>query len=254
MRHLEPALGRYPEDGAQRYSLVDMSESLLLILELAVSYQVTPKLRVGAGLQNMIFQLASTMVFSGCPGQTLCAPEDPEMDALGKVTQLDLFNPSGVLGVQYDVARRVRAGLALQLPFFVAGKGKFETVLPSSGFYDGATVVGDRADVSFTLPPILRAGVEAGLGARWKAELAASIEFWSMHDELAIEPRDVRILRGELERTVKDFREPTAGAQFCDRDCEDGAAGIPAASPPSVGRVAIVNGLAAHTVGRDFAI
>jgi carbon storage regulator CsrA len=67
-------------------------------------------------------------------------------------------------------------------------------------------------------------------------------------------PRDVRILRGELERTVKDFREPTAGAQFCDRDCEDGAAGIPAASPPSVGRVAIVNGLAAHTVGRDFAI
>jgi long-chain fatty acid transport protein len=187
------ALGRYPEDGAQRYSLVDMSESLLLIFEVAVSYQVTPKLRVGAGLQNMVFQLASTMVFSGCPGQTVCAPEDPELDALVKVTQLDLFNPSGVLGVQYDLARRVRAGLAFQLPFFVSGKGKLDTVLPDSGFYEGASVTGDRADVSFTLPPILRAGVEAGLGARWKAELAGSIEFWSMHDELAIEPRDVRI-------------------------------------------------------------
>ncbi|HTM20985.1 MAG TPA: outer membrane protein transport protein [Kofleriaceae bacterium] len=186
-------LGRYPQDGAQRYSLVDMSESLLLIMEVALAYQVSDKLRVGAGLQNMVFQLASTMVFSGCPGQTVCAPEDPEMDALGKISQLDWFSPSGVLGVQYDLARRLRVGAALQLPFWISGKGHFETVLPDSGFYDGASVVGDRADVSFTLPAIARAGIEAGLGARWKAELAGSIEFWSMHDDFDVQPRDVRI-------------------------------------------------------------
>ncbi len=185
-------LGRYPEDGSQRYSLIDMSESLLVIAEAAIAYRVSDRLRVGAGLQNMVFQLSSTMIFSGCPGQTVCAPEDPEWDALGKVTQLDAFNPSGVVGIQYDLSSSLRAGLAFQLPFFVAGKGKFETVLPPSGFYDGATVVGDRADVSFTLPPILRAGLEAG-SKRWRAELAGTIEFWSMHDELAIEPVDVRI-------------------------------------------------------------
>ena len=98
-----------------------------------------------------------------------------------------------MLGVQYDVSDTLRAGLAFQLPFFVSGQGKFETVLPPSGFYDGASVVGDRADVKFTLPPILRAGVEAALGPRWRAELGGSIEFWSMHDQLEVEPVDVRI-------------------------------------------------------------
>jgi len=187
------ALGRYPEGGAQRYSLVDMSESLLVIAEVAVAYRVSPHLRIGVGLQNMISEMASTMVLSGCPGQTVCAPEDPELDALSKVSQLDPFSPSGVVGVQVDVSPTVRAGMSFQLPFKVSGSGKFETLLPPSGFYDGAQVVGDRADISFTLPPILRLGTQLALTPRWRAELDGTVEFWSMHKAIDIEPRDVRI-------------------------------------------------------------
>lgn len=187
------ALGKYPEDGPQRYSLVTMSESLLAITEVAIGYWLTDRVRVGAGLQNMGVFMAASIVFSGCPGQIVCAPEDPEFDAVGKVTQLDVFNPSAVFGAQIDVSEMLRAGLAIQLPFFVSGSGKFQTRLPSSGFFDGAQVVGDRADVSFTWPAVLRAGVEMQPLPRWKFELAGSIEFWSLHDEFSIEPRDVRI-------------------------------------------------------------
>jgi long-chain fatty acid transport protein len=187
------ALGKYPDEGPQRYSIVDLSESLMAITEVAVGYWLTDTVRVGAGLQNMGFFMASSIVFSGCPGQTVCAPEDPEFDAMGKVTQLSVFNPSGVVGAQVDLGQKIRLGASFQLPFFVSGKGSFETRLPPSGFFDGAEVVGDRADVSFTWPAALRMGVEAQPVDRLKVELAGSIEFWSLHDEFLIEPKDVRI-------------------------------------------------------------
>ncbi len=186
-------LGRYPEDGPQRYSLVNLTETALIIFEASVAYRVSDKLRVGAGLQNMVTRMASTVVFSGCPGQTVCAPEDPEFDALGKVKMLDLFNPSGVFGVQFDATKKVHLGASFQLPFRVGGTGSFETRLPSSGFYNGATVVGNKADVSFWLPPILRIGVEVQPAKRWRAELAATTEMWKVQDKMSITPRNVRI-------------------------------------------------------------
>jgi long-chain fatty acid transport protein len=186
-------LARYPTDGAQRYSLIDLSETLLVYLQATVAFRVTEKLRVGAGIQNLFASLSSTLVFSGCPGETVCAPEDPEFDALSRVDQRDFFNPSGVLGVQYDATDTVRTGLAVQLPVRVSGDGEFQTVLPSSGFYDGAEVVGDTANLAFTIPAMIRLGVEVDPIERWRVELAGSVELWSQHDEFTIEPKDVRI-------------------------------------------------------------
>jgi long-chain fatty acid transport protein len=186
-------LGKYPEAGPQRYSLVDLSRSLLAVIEVAYGHQLGERLRLGAGVQNMVFYMDSTVAFSACPGQTVCAPEDPEFDAVGKVTQLSPFNPSAVLGAQYAATDWLRVGLAAQLPFFIGGSGKIQTRLPSSGFFEGAEVRGDEAEVSFTLPAALRLGVEAQPLASWKVELATQIEFWSQHDEFLIEPRNVRI-------------------------------------------------------------
>lgn len=186
-------LGKYPEAGPQRYTLIDLSESLLAITEIAVGYRVSDRLRVGVGVQNMGFFMSSTVAFSSCPGEVPCAPEDPEFDAIGKVTQLSPFNPSGVIGAQLELTDTVRVGASFQLPFFISGKGTFATRLPPSGFFDGARVVGDRADVSFTWPAALRVGVELEPMPRWRAELAGSVELWSMHEEFSIEPIGVRI-------------------------------------------------------------
>lgn len=187
------ALGKYPEEGPQRYSLVDMSQSLLVILEAAVGYRVNDKIRLGAGIQNMIFQMSSRIVFSGCPGETACAPEDPEFDSLGQIDQTTYFSPSAVVGAQIDVTPTITIGAAFQLPFQISGQGTFESRLPSSGFFDGAEIVGDRADVSFTLPAMVRGGIEVRPTPTWRVELAADLEMWSQHDEFTIEPQNVRI-------------------------------------------------------------
>jgi long-chain fatty acid transport protein len=188
------ALGSYPSAGAQRYSMVNMAKSALVIAEVAVAWRASERVRIGVGVQNLFVHLVSSIVLSGCPGETLCAPEDPEFDSLSQIEQNDLFNPSGVIGAQVDLGPRVRLGLAGQLPFRVSGEGKLSVVLPSSGFFADAEVVGDRAAMSYTLPAMIRGGVEVEPIDRWRFELDVDLELWSMHDEFVIEPRDVRIV------------------------------------------------------------
>src|SRR5690606_26208771 len=107
--------------------------------------------------------------------------------------QLSVFTPSASIGAQIDVLDTLRVGAAFQLPFFINGSGTFQTRLPAAGFFNGAEVRGDRADVSFTWPAILRVGAELEPVQGWRLELAGSIEFWSLHDEFVIEPKDVYI-------------------------------------------------------------
>ncbi len=187
------ALGRYAEDGPQRYSLVDLSSSALAIVQLSLAYQPRPRLRVGIGLQNMVSSLVTRQVVNACPGQTVCAPEDPEFDSLAQIEQLDLFSPAGVVGAQYDLTPKVRLGASFQMPFRVSGSGEVAVRLPTNGFFAEAEVVGDEATIDLTLPPIVRLGVEADLGSRVKVEVGGSVEFWSVHETLSATPVDVRI-------------------------------------------------------------
>jgi long-chain fatty acid transport protein len=53
--------------------------------------------------------------------------------------------------------------------------------------------VGDEADLSFTLPAVIRAGIELHPIPELRIEAALDTELWSMHDEIAITPHDIRI-------------------------------------------------------------
>jgi long-chain fatty acid transport protein len=186
-------LTKFDTTGPQRYSSIDLSESALFIVAAGVGFKLTDKVRVGATVQNMSFLLSSSVMFAGCPGQTVCAPEDPEFDAQTKVTENAWFVPSASAGAQIDLHPRVTLGVSFQAPYKVSGSGKVQTVLPSSGFYNGASVEGDRADVSFTLPASVRAGLEARPG-HWRLEAAIDYELWSEHKEMTIEPKNVSIV------------------------------------------------------------
>jgi carbon storage regulator len=65
-------------------------------------------------------------------------------------------------------------------------------------------------------------------------------------------PRDVRILRGELERAAREFRDPGANDSQPTSHGTDENRRVP--SLPAAGRIAIVNNLPTTPVGRDFAI
>jgi long-chain fatty acid transport protein len=186
-------LHRYDVAGTQRYASISLAESLSVQLTAGAAYRLTPKLRVGATIQNVISKLDSRVVLSGCPGQTVCAPEDPEFDADTRVVQTDLFSPTASFGVQYDVHRTVTVGASFLLPGRVSSTGKLTTKLPSSGFYEGASVSGDKAKLEFDVPAVARAGIEVHPNDRLRIETALEVELWSTHDAITITPENVRI-------------------------------------------------------------
>ena len=186
-------LMKFDEDGGQRYSLIDLSQSVIVTIAVGIGWRLGDKLRVGATVQNWVSSMAQTMVVSGCPGETVCTPEDPEFDAMVQLDQNDLFNPSGSLGVQLDAHEKVTIGAAFQLPIKMSGGSTLRTRLPSSGFYDGARVEGDRAHVEYWLPGVARLGVEVRPTERWRIEAAGNVELWSQHEEMRITPEDMSI-------------------------------------------------------------
>ena len=186
-------LHRYDDAGPQRYASVGLQGSAFVYVTFGIAYQVSDRLRVGATVMDVVSKVTSRVVMSGCPGQTVCAPEDPDFDALSQDTQTDYFAPSGSIGVQYDLARSATLGLAFQAPSRVSATGTFATRLPKSAFFEGAHVVGDQSDLSFTLPAAIRAGIELRPSPAWRIEAALDAELWSMHDEIDLQPHDVRI-------------------------------------------------------------
>ena len=66
-------------------------------------------------------------------------------------------------------------------------------------------------------------------------------------------PRDVRILRGELERAAREFREPSGNAKP-DADAAHHDAVQCTSSPLATERMPIIDGLPTPSVGRDFAV
>ncbi|HEY0992226.1 MAG TPA: outer membrane protein transport protein, partial [Kofleriaceae bacterium] len=186
-------LHKYADDGAQRYASVSLNGSAFVYVTFGAAYKVNDRLRVGATVMDVFSKVASRIVLSGCPGQTVCAPEDPEFDSLGQDNQTDYFAPSGSLGVQYDVTPSATIGLAVQAPSRVSATGTFKARLPSSAFFEGGRVVGDESELSFTLPAVVRAGIEVRPRPELRIELALDIELWSMHDDIHIAPHGVQI-------------------------------------------------------------
>jgi long-chain fatty acid transport protein len=184
---------RYAAGGAQRYASVSMEEARFVLITVGVAYKVNDRLRVGGTVQNLVTQLASRVVVSGCPGAMTCAAEDPSFDGVLAIEQDDFISPSGSVGLQYDAHRALTVGLAVQAPQRVSGEGTLAFELPSSIIFDAATVTGDRGRIAFTLPAMVRAGVEWRPRPQLRLEAALGVELWSMHDGVELEPIGVRV-------------------------------------------------------------
>lgn len=87
-------LHRYADDGPQRYASVSLAGSAFIYISLGAACRVTDRLRVGATVTDVVSKVVSRLVVSGCPGQTVCAPEDPDFDALAQDTQTDCIAPA----------------------------------------------------------------------------------------------------------------------------------------------------------------
>lgn len=185
-------IGRFDGD-ATRYASISLAESAFVNLTVGAAYAPLPGLRVGITATDTITMLKSQVALSGCPGQTICAPEDPEFDALTKVDATDLFAPSAGAGIQYDVTPRITLAASATTPTYVRAHGTVATRLPSSAYFEGAMVMGDRIDVAFTLPATTKLGIEVRPDDHLRIEAALDVEYWSEHETMKLATSDVYI-------------------------------------------------------------
>ncbi|HEY4243819.1 MAG TPA: outer membrane protein transport protein [Kofleriaceae bacterium] len=216
---------KYDEDGPQRYSSVSFEDSLFVQLDIGVAYKLTDHLRVGATFEDLISNVSSRIVLGGCPGQTVCAPEDPDFDSVSQVHQRDFVSPSGSIGLQWDAHKYVTLGLAAHAPAKISGTGTVQARLPSSAFFEGASVAGDSGTLALTLPGWVRGGVEVHPIPSLAIEADLDIEFWSEQKDITITPHDIRIENaagvgtytfGEMviPRNFKNSYAPSLGAEW----------------------------------------
>ena len=218
-------LGRYPVGGPERYATVSMAESLFVTVSVGVAYAVTPELRVGVTVQDVVSKVASRVTLGGCPAQTVCAPEDPDFDADTKLTQTDLFAPSASAGIQWDASRYLTLGATAQAPSRVSANGELQTKVPSASFFDGASVRGNSATLALTIPAMFKAGVAVHPTPHLTIEAALDVELWSEHADITITPHDTAIVNaagvgtyqlGEviIPRHYRNSYAPSVGGQY----------------------------------------
>ncbi|MBK07855.1 MAG: hypothetical protein CL920_21965 [Deltaproteobacteria bacterium] len=184
---------KFPEKGAQRYALIDLTESLFVISHIAVAWSPHPRFRLGAGIQNMSasIRLASaTSAYLGIFG----GPEDKELDLYAEAvgdSWINITANAGVWGRVVDTSNfALDLAASIQLPVSITLNGKLKVRLPTHALFDDATVEGEDTTTSLNLPLILRAAVRATLMNKHNIELAFVYEGWSSLKEVTINPID----------------------------------------------------------------
>lgn len=182
----------FPEDGPQRYTLIDNAASLLAYQHLAIGYQLNDSVRVGVGIQNLAsnFVLVNKIsAYTGVYGR----PEDPDLDILTRITMRKMFTPSGNFGVWVKLLPVLNAALSVQLPAHINIKdAPFETKLPDNPFFANAEVKGDTLQGKLLFPLMVRLGLGLEL-EKFDYELAVVYENWSAFDEIQASPNDVTV-------------------------------------------------------------
>ncbi|MBA2662047.1 MAG: outer membrane protein transport protein [Bradymonadaceae bacterium] len=188
--YMSPA--RFPEDGAQRYVLIDNQGSFMGLLHAALSWQINDRARVGAGIQNFMANYRVVSLASGYVGM-FGDPEDEDLDLLVEVTVQDLFSPTANMGAWFSILPGLEAAFALQLPVTIDdNEARARVRMPSHPAYDNATLTNDTLSIVMKMPLIARFGLRL-VSERFDVELAAMYEGWSTLDEIVATPNDTYI-------------------------------------------------------------
>jgi long-subunit fatty acid transport protein len=177
---------------------VTLDGSALVFSGAYLSYKPIERLRIGGGIQALVGNFQSAVVFSASPPDRLIsAPEDPAYDTNSQLKVGPIFSPTatfGIIGIPID---QLRLGASVQLPTYINAPAKVSVRFPSAAPFDHARQDGNDGHVRFTLPAIVRGGIEyrtpIGGDKEIRVEVAYVHEFWSMHDNIDLRPDNITL-------------------------------------------------------------
>ncbi len=193
------AITSYPEKvggspAPQRYSLISLDGSALAVGGLYASYRPAPVVAFGAGVEILGGYFSTSVVMNACPpDRFVCAPEDPDFDALSRLKVGPIVAPSGILGMILVPDKHVRIGTSFHLPFWIRSAAQVDVRMPQNPIFSTAYQQGDKANVAFNLPWTWRLGIEARPLDLTRIEAGLAVEGWSMHDRITLDPDNVQL-------------------------------------------------------------
>lgn len=185
----------YPEDGPQRYGLVD-SLVWQTYTTLDVAHRVTPWLSLGAGLSWTLMRAEQELAVAMCGKGAACG-DNPAQDVHISLAAWDRLRLTWNAGVLVEPTPWLSIGASVVPPITFHAKGSitadfgedhiFASVLDGTEFSDQDVVV------SVPMPLIARLGVAARPLSNLEIELAGVYEGWHVSDEIRVSDVNLQI-------------------------------------------------------------
>ncbi len=192
------APAKFPQNGAQRYAIIDMANTIAFTAELAFAWRPHPRFAVGAGIQNVTFIFRGTGISSTYFG-VLSDQEDPDMDSVITINASDYFTPSANFGIWAEPVDGFELGASFQLFSDHASRnGSFKAALPNHYVYEHSELEGSKMDITLSLPWTVKFGLRYKHGDVFDIELDAWYAGWSRQDKITIYPHDVWLRNNAL--------------------------------------------------------
>ncbi len=204
------APARFPTNGAQRYTIVDMANTIAFTTEAAFSWRPHPRFSIGAGIQNVTFVFHGAGISSTYLG-VFGEPNDAELDSLIAINASDYFTPSANFGLWYNPVDGFEIAASFQLFADCKSKnGTFKAAVPDHYAYEITTLSSNKMDISLSLPWTLRFALRYAYKDVFDIELDARYDRWSRHKEIVVYPHDVYLTTNALvdDVHVDDFHLP----------------------------------------------
>ncbi len=151
---------KYPESGSQRYVTREANQ-LIVYPGVGVAYAFNRYIQIGgvflSGISSIEMSRAVRLL---APGGSLAHNENLGGDVGFKIKVLDLFMPTGIIGVLSNPLDWLEIGASVRLPVVVDAKGKItEFTAPTDDAPDAHLPVGrDDVSLKLNLPLVLRVG------------------------------------------------------------------------------------------------
>lgn len=182
----------FPEDGPQRYTLVDNDQSIAGFVHFALAYEFGENFRLGAGVQMVPASFSLINVTSGYTG-LYGDPEDKDLDILSEIKLTSIFNFSGNIGIWFRLAENVHTAISFQAPVvFADDDAELTARLPSSPAFNNAELEGNTLAGNIKFPAVIRAAIRYKADD-WDLELAGVYEGWSIFDEIQATPNEIAV-------------------------------------------------------------